>query len=269
MSAWMTAWRSRTKATRHLEGIDWHHDHTESWAKHQVYKNSLVFLALRVHVGPFSFTVDIRPYLREKTVRRLNRKRPQNKRLKFRSKVSLARMVLADLVPLIPDEYQVCVLFDSWHAAARIIKWCRQRNWHVICALRSNRGLNGQKLSVHNRRLRHKRYERATLTAADHKCTYLVRSLTGALADVPGAVRVFISKRHPSDKKPRYFMTTDLSLSARCALTWYQKRWPCEVVFFYLKTRLGLGDFRRQFPAFCPLLAKLQLIIFYTTFMTV
>ena len=45
-------------------------------------------------------------------------------------------------------------------------------------------------------------------------------------------------------------MTTDLSLSAHRALSWYQKRWPCEVANLYLKTRLGLGDFRlRSFEA--------------------
>ena len=63
-------------STRHLEGVDWHHDHTASRPGHQVYKNGMVFLLLRLHVGPFSFTVDMRLYLREKTVRRLNRGRP-------------------------------------------------------------------------------------------------------------------------------------------------------------------------------------------------
>jgi hypothetical protein len=242
----------KDKATRHLEGVDWHHDHSESWPKHQVYKNGMTFLLLRLHIGPFSFTVDMRLYLREKTVRRLNRKRPKGKRLRFRSKISLARMMLNEIAPLIPDDYPVYVLFDSWYAAAKLIKRCRRRKWHVICALRSNRGLNGVQLKVHNRRLRHKRYTRVRLTAADkkHFRTYLVRSITGRLNDVPGEVRVFISKRHHRDRKPRYFMTTDLSLSALRALSWYQKRWPCEIANFYLKTRLGLADFRlRSFEA--------------------
>ena len=238
------------QATRHLEGVDWHHDHTESRPGHQVYKNGMVFLLLRLHVGPFSFTVDMRLYLREKTVRRINRGRPKAQRLKFRSKISLARTMLSEVAPLIPDDYPVYVLFDSWYAAAKLIKWCRRRHWHVICALRSNRGLNGTRLAQHHQRLRHKRYTRVTLTAADTPRTYLVREITGTLNDGAGSVRVFISKRHPNDRKPRYFMTTDLSLSAHRALTWYQKRWPCEVANLYLKTRLGLTDFRlRSFEA--------------------
>jgi hypothetical protein len=238
------------QATRHLEGVDWHHDHTESRPGHQVYKNGMVFILLRLHVGPFSFTVDMRLYLREKTVRRLNRGRPKAQRLKFRSKISLARTMLHEVAPLIPADYPVYVLFDSWYAAAKLIQWCRRRDWHVICALRSNRVLNGTQLAQHRQRLRHKRYTRITLTAADTPRTYLVRDLTGTLNHVAGTVRVFISKRHPNDRKPRYFMTTDLSLSAHRALSWYQKRWPCEVANLYLKTRLGLGDFRlRSFEA--------------------
>lgn len=237
---------AKHKATRHLQGVDWHHDHTKSRPGRPVYTNGLVFVLLRLHVGPFSFTVDMQLYLREKTVRRLNRQRPKGQRLKFRSKISLARSMLNDIAPLLPDDYPVYVLFDSWYAAAKIIKWCRRRHWHVICALRSNRGLNGEPLKVHNQRLRHRRYTKVTLTAADSRRTYLVRDLPGNLTNVPGSVRVFISKRHPGDRRPRYFMTTDLSLSAHRALTWYQKRWPCEIANLYLKTRLGLGDFRLQ-----------------------
>jgi hypothetical protein len=45
-------------------------------------------------------------------------------------------------------------------------------------------------------------------------------------------------------------MSTDLSLSAYQVLSRYMKRWPCEVANLYLKTRLGLGDFRvRSFEA--------------------
>ena len=39
-------------------------------------------------------------------------------------------------------------------------------------------------------------------------------------------------------------MSTDLSLSAYQVLSRYMKRWPCEVANLYLKTRLGLADFR-------------------------
>jgi hypothetical protein len=225
----------KDKATRHLEAVDWHHDHTASTPNRPVYKNGTVYVLSRLHVGPFSFTVDLRVYMRKKTVRRLNRKRPEGRRLKFRSKYSLARAMLAELEPLIPDGYPVYVLFDSWYASAKLIKWCRRRNWHVICAVRSNRCLNGENVRTHNQLLKHQRYTRVTLTAADKPSrTYLVRQVDGRLNDLPFDVRVFISKCSRRDRRPRYFMSTDLSLSAYQVLSRYMKRW------------LGLGDFRMR-----------------------
>jgi hypothetical protein len=53
-------------------------------------------------------------------------------------------------------------------------------------------------------------------------------------------------ERHPREKFPAYFMSTDLTRSAQQALQGYSGRWSCEVDNFYLKTQLGLADFRLQ-----------------------
>ena len=94
---------------------------------------------------------------------------------------------------------------------------------------------------------------RSTPTAAQWGCfhtqtttTYLVRDLTGRLEDVAFDVRVFASKRHYRDTRPAYFLSTDLTRSATQALQGYDRRWSCEVDNFYLKTQLGLADFRVQ-----------------------
>ncbi len=73
-----------------------------------------------------------------------------------------------------------------------------------------------------------------------------MRTVHGVMEDGVGGVRALISKRHKGDKRPRYFICTDLSLSAVEILKIYQKRWPVEVDNFYLKQALGLGDFRLQ-----------------------
>lgn len=85
------------------------------------------------------------------------------------------------------------------------------------------------------------------MTTADGTQTpYFVRSRTGRLRDVPYDVRVFFTKRHPREQSPAYFTCTDLTCSAKQALQGYTWRWSCEVVNFYLKTQLGLTDFRVQ-----------------------
>jgi hypothetical protein len=73
-----------------------------------------------------------------------------------------------------------------------------------------------------------------------------VRTITGKLENVPDEVRVFFSRRHPREKFPAYFMSTALTRSAQQALQGYQGRWSCEVVNLYLKTQVGLSDFRVQ-----------------------
>jgi hypothetical protein len=180
-------------------------------------------------------------------VRRLNRRRSPSQRLPFRSKYQLARQILEALRPLLPAGWEVYVQFDSWYAAARLLTYIQRQGWHTVCGLKANRKLNGQRLDQHLHALRHRRYTRVCVTAADSATTtYLVRPLLGRLEDVACDVRVFATRRHKRDKFPAYFLSTDLALSAAQALQGYGRRWSCEVDNLYLKTQLGLADFRVQ-----------------------
>ena len=84
----------KDKDTKALDGVDWFHDHNASTKKKSHYRNGAVHVSCRVQVGAYSYTFAWRLYLREKTVRRLNRKRPANNRLKFKSKYRLAKEML-------------------------------------------------------------------------------------------------------------------------------------------------------------------------------
>ena len=238
----------KDKGTRHLEAVAYHHDHTQSQGKKKPrYTNGTVHVEVRLELGARSYAYDWRLYLREKTVRRLNRQRAPEQRLRFRKKTMLAQDMLMELQRLLPPGFHVYVLFDSWYASNRLLKFCRRRDWHVICAIKSNRTLDDKKLSQWPQALRHQRYQRVQLTATgDRQRTYLVRTLQGKLNKLPFEVCVLISTRHHRDKHPKYFLCTDLSLSAQQILPIYQKRWPIEVDNFYVKQHLGLADFRVQ-----------------------
>ena len=200
-----------------------------------------------IRIGAIEFTFDLRLYLRQRTVRRLNRRRPQEQHLPFLSKMRVARQMLGALKALLPKGWPVYVAFDSWYASAKLIKFVRCQGWHVLCALKYNRKLDGIRLDTHARTLRHKRYLPVTLTAADGTVTpYWVRSLEGHLEEIPFKVCVWVSKRHPRDKSPAYFLSTDLELTPQQGFQQYQQRWSCEVANWYLHTRLGLADFRLQ-----------------------
>ena len=237
------------KATRHLEAVDYHHNHSESSKKKQAYTNGYVYVEVHVQIGPCGFLFDTRLFLREKTIRHLNRKRPADKRLHYRSKYALARQMLVELATLLPKGHKVYVLFDSWYASKKLIQYCRRQKWQVICAIKSNRRIDKVRVDQHNLALRHKPYERITLEAVDpqHKApTYFTRLVQGHLEGFAEPVHAIISKKRPGDKFPKYFVCTDLSLTVQQVLRYYQKRWPVEVDNIYLKNALGLGDFRLQ-----------------------
>ena len=140
-------------------------------------------------------------------------------------------------------------MFEAWYASAKLIKFCRRRGWHVICAVKSNRRINKMRVDRHDRALRNKHYQKVVLHALNPlrpAPVYHVRSITGHLEDVPYPVRAIISKNHRGDHRPRFFVYTDLSLSPQKALRLYQRRWPVEVDNIYLKEALGLADFRLQ-----------------------
>jgi hypothetical protein len=234
----------KDRATRHLEPVAWHYDHSESTPTRPRYKNAMCYVVCTLRAGDNVATVDLQLYLRRKTVRRLNRQRPKGEHLSFRTKYRIARQMLVELRPLLPKGWRVYVQFDSWYASKRLIKYVRRQRWQATCGLKSNRLLNGKGLARHAKALKHRWYTRVRVTTADGEQKYYVRRLDGRLADVPYDVRVFFSKRHPREKSPAYIACTDLSCSAKQALQGYAWRWSCEVVNFYLKTQLGLADFR-------------------------
>jgi hypothetical protein len=237
----------KDRQTRHLEPVDWFHDHTEGTKSKPVFKNAFCYLEATIRIGKLVVTVDLRLYLRARTIRRLNRHRQSGQRLPFRSKNSLARAMLEDLRPLLPAGWRIYVQFDSWYASKQLINYVHRQDWHVTCGLKHNRKLNGKRIDQIASALKHRRYTQVQVTAADgKKRTYHVRQTTGRLEKVRFPVRVFFSKRHPREQSPAYFMSTDLTRSAQQALQGYSGRWSCETLNFYLKTQLGLADFRVQ-----------------------
>jgi hypothetical protein len=101
-------------------------------------------------------------------------------------------------------------------------------------------------VKLHNKRLKHRHYTDIRLYAADDEkgTVYRVRSLTGKLNNIDQLVRVLISKRRLGDTHPRYFGSTDISLSLEDTLTFFRNRWSCEVANWYVAERLGWADCR-------------------------
>jgi len=94
-----------------------------------------------------------------------------------------------------------------------------KRGWYVICSLKHNRkftktGTNqARQLQKHARYTRNKDFKPMMVKSYDSSTRYWVNQQRGYLNDIADEVSIFISKRHPKDSSPEYFMTTDLSLS--------------------------------------------------------
>jgi DDE superfamily endonuclease len=249
----------KDKGTHRLESVDWHFDHNQ---KRTIKAGCHV--VLRIHWGAFHFPLSWRPYLRESTVRRLNRRR-KNTKLRYRSKLELAREMLQQVVSFLPKTNPVYVLFDSWYTSAKLVKWIRQQGWHVIAAIKSNRKVSGRKLTDWHHDFKGRSYERVSLELANEKKrTYFVRALTGRVHGVPGMVRVLLSQKGPGVRTPKFFLCTDTQLSAQEILRRYQHRWRQEVDYWYVKLQLGLGDFRlRKHEAISKWYAVVYLVLVY------
>jgi DDE superfamily endonuclease len=231
----------KDKGTRKLQSVDWHFDHNQQRAIRG--GNPVV---LRIHWGAYHFPLLWRLDLRETTVRRLNRQR-QHPTLRYHSKLELLQQMLHQVHALLPAENPVYVLFDSWYTSAKLVKGIRQRGWHVIAAVKSNRNVSGRKLTHWHHDLKGHAYDRVSLALANgQRRTYWVRSIQGRIRSVPGDVRVVLSQKGPGVRTPKYFLCTDLSLSGQEILSRYQRRWSQEVDYWYVKLQSGLGDFRLQ-----------------------
>jgi hypothetical protein len=53
--------------------------------------------------------------------------------------------MLLELKAVVPKGWKVYVLFDSWYASAKLLKFIRKqgKSWYTLCAIKSNRTLNG------------------------------------------------------------------------------------------------------------------------------
>lgn len=252
---------TKDKGTRKLQSVDWHFDHN----RHQTVRGG-VHVVLRIHWGDFHYPLLWRLYLRAATVKRLNKRRKSHNKLRYVSKLDLAQQMLEQIVSLLPEKTPVYVLFDSWYTSAKLVRWIRQNcGWHVIAGIKSNRNVSKKKLTAWHHELKGRRYTKVWLRLADgRKRTYWVRSIQGRLRGVPGEVRVLLSQTGPGAKAPKYFLSTDLTLSAQEILSRYQHRWRQEVDYWHVKLQLGLGDFRVQsYEAIAKWYAVVYLVLTY------
>ena len=160
----------------------------------------------------------------------------------FRSKPDIARAIIEQYQPL-PDT-QTIVLTDSWYADQKLLKLCRQRDFHYIGAVKANRKL---KVGQHQQQVQQWRdvlpksaFERVKLKDERYK----VWSANGQLS-CGQTVKVLVNRRI-GVKKWRYLVCTDTRLDAQTILATYFVRWEVENFYRAAKFILGWSDYQMR-----------------------
>lgn len=107
-----------------------------------------MLLTLSVSLGPFTFPLSLHLYLLARICHKLRRRKDvtapspyirSGRELKFASKLTLALELVEELTPSLKAiALPVYVMFDSWYGDRKLIRFYRQRRWHVICVLKAN-----------------------------------------------------------------------------------------------------------------------------------
>ena len=213
-------------------------------AKHR-YIKGLAVLTLHITIPAVaSFTFRMHPYLSKQTVQRLLIKYPGSS-YSFKTKNQLAQDMLQQVFDTIPDTIKKYVCFDSWYSSKESIKFCIENNATVICALKSNRLFDDRPVRTHFSHKRKKRTwakKRARYHFSSRKC--YTKQKAGRLKGISQRVKIIASRFSFKTKHPMYILCTDESIRVQEILDRYAARWECETDYYYLKTRLGLCDFR-------------------------
>ena len=229
--------------TQALATVGLFYDHVEQRRQTRNHSNASRYVTLQLVIGPFALPLTWRVYLKRNQVRKLRRSGVSG--VRFQTTQQLVDSMLKEVQGELPAG-QVYVLFDSWYASQKLFKSVRSRGWHFICASKSTHHLSGTALSQWWPKLAQQRSKPITLRSTKGKRTYAARIKHGLVRGCKTPVAAVITKRHRRDRTPAFFLSSDTRLTAQTILKRYGRRWEAELGNWWLKMRLGLGDYRVQ-----------------------
>lgn len=218
------------KTGKTMEGVAKHRSHKD---KKQLCLGH-VWVTTQLVIAGYSYPLDWAVYRRQDEC--------EQNGVEFVSKPDLAYRMVENYQPL-PDT-QTYVMSDSWYSSKHLLELCRQRNFHFIGAVKSNRKLE---LGQHNLQVKEwqallpkSAFERVKLK--DNR--YKVWTASGYLS-CGQAVKALINRRI-GVKNWHYLISTDLNLSAQTIIACYLVRWEVENFYRAAKQILGWTDYQMR-----------------------
>ena len=160
----------------------------------------------------------------------------------FASKPELAQTILRQCEPL--PGTQTYVLTDSWYPSQDLLNLCDERGFYLISAVKSDRKF---KASGHNLQVKQWAQilpKRAFDLVTVNTTCYKVWSATGRLSS--GHRARLVVNRVIGQRKWRYLICTDQSLTPQTIISHYLGRWEVENFYRLAKQSLGWGDYQMR-----------------------
>lgn len=225
----------KTKRGKKMDALGWVHDPLSGkivWG-HQFVK---VAIYARGMIIPFA----IRLYVKHKDSQRLG--------VPFRKVTELASDIIKSFTA--PKGIKVNVLFDSYYLCPVVTKSCKEKDFHFISVLKSNRNLKrrGKKLksgSYGDYCFKTKDRLKMKISKVDGTANYTYVDAGWLEVSKLGSAHVIFSKKN-SERKILCIATDHPKLKATDIIRSYDIRWNIEVFFKDAKQLLGLGRYQNR-----------------------
>ncbi len=147
---------------------------------------------------------------------------------------------------VLPEKFNVTVLFDAFYLCPNVVDACKERKWHYIGVGKSNRwftvGSVKRKLAKYGRNVLRNSGVWCNIAGLRKTKKYRLAERIGKLNKL-GTVKIIFSRRK-GESKHIAIVTDDLRASMRTIVAYYLKRWSIEMLIKDEKQHLGLGDYR-------------------------
>ncbi|MGH2544555.1 MAG: IS701 family transposase, partial [Ardenticatenaceae bacterium] len=217
------------KSGKCMEGADYHYSHSVGrtvWGH--------VWVTAQLVVLGQSYPVSWRLYRRQATCAELG--------IPFSSKPELAQAIVGAFQPLAGT--QTYVLTDSWYPSRQLLETCRERGFHLISAVKSDRKFRAAGHNLQAKQWAQTLPKRAFDFVTVNTAGYKLWSTVGRLSS--GHAARLVVNRVIGQQGWRFLVSTDCALTAQTVISYYLARWEVENFYRVAKQALGWGDYQMK-----------------------
>ena len=225
----------KNKRGKEMDAVGWVHDPLSGksiWG-HQYIKAAIYARGITI---PFA----IRLYVKDKDSMKLE--------IPFHKVTELAADIVKSFIA--PQGIKVIVLFDTYYLCPVVIKTCKEKGFHFISVLKSNRNLKnrGKKLksgSYGANCFKNKEKSKMKISKVNGIANYHYVDAGWIEVSKLGLSHLIFSRKN-SERKILGLVTDDPKLKATDIIRSYDIRWNIEVFFKDAKQLLGLGRYQNR-----------------------